>query len=439
MNDHSAPEPQAVQAFIARWQDAHGKERANYQLFLTELCQLLNLPGPEPATGDLDQDTYVFERRVDIRHADGSETRGYIDLYKQGHFVLEAKRVSEAHASSRWDKAMLRAAAQADTYIRALPGSDGRPPFLLTCDVGKTIEVYAEFTRSGGTYVPFPDPRTHRIHLEDLTDPHIQARLVGIWTDPEGLDPARRAAKVTRDLSKTLAELARTLERDGFEVQRVAHFLKRCMFTMFAEDVGLLPRNQFTELLERLKTTPEHFPDAIRSLWQTMDTGGYSGVINARVLKFSGALFKDLNPIPLNPEQIDLLIRAARHDWSQVEPAIFGTLLERALDPEERHKLGAHYTPRAYVERLVMPTVIEPLREEWKDVQAAAATLENQGKTDQAVKEIRAFHHKLCQIRIPDPACGSAMIMTSTPSSNISGRHLRYRYLRTKLGNPRHA
>jgi hypothetical protein len=49
-----------------------------------------------------------------------------------------------------------------------------------------------------------------------------------------------------------------------------------------------------------------------------------------------------------------------------VEPAIFGTLLERALDPRERHKLGAHYTPRAYVERLVNPTVIEPLREEWK-------------------------------------------------------------------------
>jgi hypothetical protein len=50
-----------------------------------------------------------------------------------------------------------------------------------------------------------------------------------------------------------------------------------------------------------------------------------------------------------------------------VEPAIFGTLLERALDPDERHKLGAHYTPRAYVERLVLPTVIEPLREDWND------------------------------------------------------------------------
>lgn len=58
-----------------------------------------------------------------------------------------------------------------------------------------------------------------------------------------------------------------------------------------------------------------------------------------------------------------------------MEPAIFGTLLERALDARERHKLGAHYTPRAYVERLVMPTVIEPLREEWENVYATAAQL----------------------------------------------------------------
>ncbi|MFP4209261.1 MAG: type IIL restriction-modification enzyme MmeI, partial [Wenzhouxiangella sp.] len=414
MNDSTQPTSAAIDAFIHRWQDARGKERANYQLFLTELCQLLDLPGPEPAGDNDADDAYVFERRVDIHHPDGTTTRGYIDLYKRGHFVLEAKRVSEQHASSRWDKAMLRAAAQADTYIRALPAEEGRPPFLLTCDVGQTIEVYAEFTRSGATYVPFPDPRSHRIQLEDLRDPKIQARLKGIWTQPDQLDPSRHAARVTRELSKTLAQLARALERDGYEVERVAHFIKRCLFTMFAEDVDLLPRGQFTELLQRLQKTPEHFPDAIGSLWETMHDGGYSGVLNAKVLRFNGSLFENINPIPLNAEQIGLLIDAARHDWSQVEPAIFGTLLERALDPEERHKLGAHYTPRAYVERLVMPTVIDPLRDEWKDVQAAAAALENQGKPDKAVEEIRAFHRKLCEIRILDPACGSANFLYVT-------------------------
>ncbi|TVQ29413.1 MAG: hypothetical protein EA370_15150 [Wenzhouxiangella sp.] len=373
MNDSSGPDTAATEQFIQRWHDSGGKERANYQLFLTELCQLLALPGPEPAGEDEADNSYVFERRVDIHHPDGSTTRGYIDLYKRGHFVLEAKRVSEQHASSRWDKAMLRAAAQADTYIRALPAKDNRPPFLLTCDVGKTIEVYAEFTRSGATYVPFPDPRSHRIQLEDLREPHIQDRIRRIWTDPDSLDPSKRAARVTRELSKTLAQLARALERDDFEVERVAHFIKRCLFTMFCEDVGLLPADAYINLLKRLQKSPDNFPHAMRQLWETMNTGGYSGVLNEQILRFNGNLFTDINPIPLNAEQIGLLIDAARHDWSEVEPAIFGTLLERALDPEVRHKLGAHYTPRAYVERLVLPTVIDPLRDEWKDVQAAAA------------------------------------------------------------------
>ena len=411
---HTAISEADVDAFIGRWQNTGGKERANYQLFLTELCQLLGLPGPEPASDNPADDEYVFEHRVDIHHPDGTNSRGYIDLYKRGHFVLEAKRVSEDHASSRWDKAMLRAAAQADAYIRALPAEDGRPPFLLTCDVGKTIEVYAEFTRSGATYVPFPDPRTHRIHLEDLRDPDIQQRLIGIWTNPDALDPNKRAARVTRELSKTLAGLAKALEKDGYEVERVAHFIKRCLFTMFAEDVDLLPKGQFTALLERLKDTPDNFADALRSLWETMHTGGYSGVLNSKILHFNGTLFRDINPIPLNREQIHLLIDAARHDWSEVEPAIFGTLLERALDPDDRHKLGAHYTPRAYVERLVMPTIIDPLREEWKTVQAAAVALEAQDKPDKAVQEIRDFHRKLCEIRVLDPACGSANFLYVT-------------------------
>jgi hypothetical protein len=162
---------------------------------------------PEPASDDPADDEYVFEHRVDIHHPDGNVSRGYIDLYKRGHFVLEAKRVTEDHASSRWDKAMLRAAAQADTYIRALPAGEGRPPFLLTCDVGKTIEVYCRIHPLRRHLRALPRPRSHRIHLEDLRDEAIRERLIGIWTDPDSLD-----------------------------------FIKRCLFTMFAEDVGLLPK-----------------------------------------------------------------------------------------------------------------------------------------------------------------------------------------------------
>lgn len=405
--EFAAPAAELLEAFIERWQHTSGTERANYQLFLTELCTLLGLPQPEPASADTEENAYVFERRVDISSPDGSNNRGFIDLYKRGCFVLEAKQTGRGLDTEGWDKAMLAAHTQADRYIRALSATEGRPPFLIVTDVGRSLEFYAEFTRSGGTYVPYPDPGHHRIRLTDLRKPAIQERLFKLWHNPDALDPSKYSARVTRELSRTLADLARLLEQDGFDVERVAHFLKRCLFTMFSEDVDLIPKGQFTALLERLKATPEHFPDAIRSLWETMNSGGYSGVLNSQILRFNGGLFQNINPIPLKAEQIQLLIDAAKHDWSMVEPAIFGTLLERALDPRERHKLGAHYTPRAYVERLVMPTLIDPLREEWRIVQVAAQAWLQQGKQDKALDELRDFRHHLCQIRVLDPACGS--------------------------------
>ena len=406
--DHSAPvSSDQLEPFIARWSDVGGTERANYQLFLTELCSMLGLPQPDPAGDDTEQNAYVFERRVDIHKPDGTSTRGFIDLYKRGCFVLEAKQTGKVLDTDGWDKAMLKAQNQADQYVRSLATAEGRPPFIVVTDVGRSLELYAEFSRSGGTYVPFPDPGHHRIQLDDLRLTEIQDRLRRLWTKPESLDPSKHAARVTRAVSGRLAELAKSLEQEGYEVERVAHFLKRCLFTMFSEDVGLLPLGSFTQLLEMQRKNPEHFADALRALWESMNTGGYSPLLNTKIRQFNGGLFRGIDPIPLNSDQIGLLWEAAKADWRYVEPAIFGTLLERALDPRERHKLGAHYTPREYVERLVMPTLIDPLREQWRTIQVAAETWLQQGSQEKALAELRDFHHQLCQTRVLDPACGS--------------------------------
>src|SRR3546814_17060492 len=81
------------------------------------------------------------------------------------------------------------------------------------------------------------------------------------------------------------------------------------------------------------------------------DLGGFSPMLRTDLLRFNGGLFKDASAIEVTGDDLALLLLAAEHEWQNVEPAIFGTLLERALDPQERHRLGAHYTPRAYVER----------------------------------------------------------------------------------------
>lgn len=403
-----------INAFIARWTSSGGSERANYQLFLTELCRVLDLPQPEPASSNTEENAYVFERLVKINHPDGSQTHGFIDLYRRGSFVCEAKQSGKTLDTSGWDKAMLRAQNQADLYARSLSTEEGRPPFIIVTDVGRNIELYSEFSRSGATYTPFPDTLNYRIRLEDLKNESVQQRLRAVWLDPMSLDPSRHAARVTRDIADNLAQLAKSLEADGHTPEDVAGFLMRALFTMFAEDVGLLPERSFTELLKSLKGDTAGFAPMLESLWSSMNTGGYSPAVRHHLLRFNGGLFHQSKAIPLNQSQFDLLLKASHADWRYVEPAIFGTLLERALNPRERHKLGAHYTPRAYVERLVLPTVIEPLRDEWQEVQAAALTYEQQGKTKEALNEIRVFHQQLCSTRILDPACGSGNFLYVT-------------------------
>ena len=402
-----------VRAFIARWQHADGSELANAQTFVRELCELLEVPVPDPARADTADNAYVFERRIVFRHGDGGSSEGRIDCYRRGAFVLEAKKLRSGGARS-FDDALMRARAQAEGYARALPADEGRPPFLVVVDVGNVIELYAEFSRSGATYTPYPDPRSHRIALADLSREDIRERLRLLWLEPLALDPARKTARVTREIAAHLAEVARSLESAGHAPEHVAGFLTRCLFSMFAEDVQLIPKGSFSELLRSLKDDPQQFVPLIGELWRAMDKGEFSVAIRAALPRFNGKLFKQPDVIPLNREQIALLIEASRADWTLVEPAIFGTLLERALDPAERHALGAHYTPRAYVERLVLPTVMEPLRTSWQFVQAAALLLANEGKDKEAIAEIRAFHRRLCELRVLDPACGSGNFLYVT-------------------------
>lgn len=417
-----------LETFLGRWMGREGgQERANYQLFIGELCRVLAVPEPQPADATTENNDYVFERLVRFR--DGGN--GRIDLYKRGSFVLEAKqsrqlggskdvglqpdllgespRASRGRrgADSAWDVLMINARRQAEDYARALPATHEWPPFILVCDIGNAIEVYADFTGKGRNYSQFPDRQGFRIYLDDLRKPEVRERLRLIWTDPAALDPTRKAAEATRGIAARLAGVSKLLEARGFDPERVAHFLMRCLFTMFAEDTKLLPDKAFAGLLERCRDHPENFPRMVGQLWEAMNTGGFAFGIEATVLRFNGEFFANTEALPLNREEIGELFEAAKADWKKVEPAIFGTLLEQALDPKERKRLGAHYTPRPYVERLVLPTIIEPLRDDWRNVLDTAGKLKGEGRAAPATDVVRAFHRKLCETRVLDPACGT--------------------------------
>lgn len=468
-----------VGAFVARWRTSGGGELANSQTYLGELCDLLGVPRPKPLQAEEAKNQYVFEMPVRDPYLNTNGPPLRIDLYKQDAFLLEAKQGVGTQEpdfalfghllaptgpvkkgigirdSAKWHEKMAAARSQAQRYVTILPDGHRPPPFVIVADIGHCIELWSNFARDGKAYTQFPSRERFRIYHEPqagrvvptLADPEVRKLLSTVWTDPESLDPSRHAARVSREAAEVLADLAKLLEMPvdkgggGHSPEAVAQFLMRAMFTMFAEDVGLLPSGGFVDLLDRAAHQPHAFSAWLGRLWEEMNTGvELSFVLKDAppVRKFNGQLFSQQFVLPLRAEHITLLKKAADRDWSQVEPAIFGTLLERALSPTERHKLGAHYTPRAYVERLVNPTVIEPLRADWRKAQAEATAYEVV-KRGSGLAVLERFHQGLCAVRVLDPACGSGnfLYVTLDLIKRLEGEVLQaIDDLRTELGMP---
>lgn len=235
-----SPAPDAaadsVEAFIQRWTTREGwAERANYQMFLSELCDVLGVARPERSGNERDQNDYVFERAVRPRGSDGTTAPKRIDLYKRNAFILEAKQsrlpgkknalsgqmsllgVEPEQMGNRsiargWDVMMQNARKQAEGYVFLLDANHAAPPFIIVCDVGHCLEIYADFTGTGRAYNQFPDRNGFRIYLEDLRRPEIRDLLAQIWRDPHALDPSKTSARVTRDIAKRLAQVSKALE-----------------------------------------------------------------------------------------------------------------------------------------------------------------------------------------------------------------------------------
>ena len=182
---------------------------------------------------------------------------------------------------------------------------------------------------------------------------------------------------------------------------------------------------------------PDRFARTLEALWQAMDTGGMFGYES--LLRFNGHFFQSAEALPLTRDEISLLLEASKADWSEVEPTIFGTLLTRALDPVERHRLGAEYTPRAFIERIVRPTVEEPVRERWTAVQAEVVQLTATGKAKDkttAEQRVRGFLDWMHGLRVLDPACGSGNFLYVTMHVLKEIEHEAVRELEVLTGHP---
>ncbi len=449
-----------VEEFIQRWQNLEGgAERANAQPFLIDLMAALDLPRQDPGVGK-DIGRYRFEAPVANTSPYGSRTKGFIDLYKRGCFILEAKQsqlpdgvkapnpenpaepapipldlfgnpdpslaraaAPPARSPARYDRLMRDAFDQARGYALSLPSDHPTPPFLIVADIGRAFEIYFDWAGNGRGYGFFPNAAGYRITLDQLADPAVQTLLRQIWTEPAAADPRSQAIAVTREIATRLARTAAWLEKEqrenaslkarpaGEQVEETSLFIMRLLFCMFAEDVGLIPDKAFGKFLEDARNkSDDYWRSGLDSLWRAMgdaSAGRYWPHGDTSLRYFNGNLFADRTVLSLPREEKGELAAAAAADWRRVEPAIFGTFLEQALESTERGRLGAHYTPRAYVERLVEATIMEVLRPEWDQALGAAREAADAGDTDAAAATVTAFLDRLATTRVLDPACGT--------------------------------
>ena len=382
--------------FATKWIGNTQGERQAAQEHFIDLCGVLDVPTPNT---DRAGDSYCFEKGA--TKTTGGD--GWADVWKRGCFGWEYKgRHKDLEAAYK----------QLLDYREALEN----PPLLVVSDLDRFV-VRTNFTNTVR--------RDYAFTLKDLRDrPAEPLRILrALFENPDELRPTRTREELTEEAAGAFAGLAQELRGAGHDPLRVAHFLNKLLFVLFGEDAGLLPRGIIQGLAKNLRGQPDVFTSQLSVLFGLMATkpGGAFGPLP--IQWFNGGLFDNAAVLPLTTIQIDRIADGARLDWSQIEPAIFGTLFERGLDPDKRSQLGAHYTDRRSIERVVDPVVIEPLRREWEvakdqiadllqglDVRRLLTGGAKGSRTrvlGRATDLVTAFLERLNDVRVLDPACGS--------------------------------
>ncbi|HZB87498.1 MAG TPA: DNA methyltransferase, partial [Terracidiphilus sp.] len=388
--------PLSLAEFVERWKAVTLTERSAAQSHFLDLCAVLRQP--HPAASDPNGDTFTFEKHVSKLRGG----KGYADVWKRGFFAWEYKGKH---------KDLTAAYHQLADYRDDLEN----PPLLVVCDMD-IFEVHTNFTSA--------QSRVYKFTLDELLTgaptgncalPPLEV-LRALFTDPEKLRPEAAAARVTEQAAAEFSKLAASLRARGVDSEQAAHFLMRLLFCLFADSIGLLPENLFRKMLTLERGKPAGFSRKLRQLFAAMSASGSSfGMYDIHY--FNGGLFADDKVFDLIEPDLAALRAAANLDWSTVEPAIFGTLFERSLDPGKRSQLGAHYTSREDILLIVEPVVMAPLQRRWLEVKAEAreiAAKAQQAKGGaynklraQLQDKLFAWVEELSRVRVLDPACGS--------------------------------
>ncbi len=357
--------------FVGRWRDAGFGERQGAQSFFNDLCGLVGHATP---AGYGDPEAFTFEKAV---------PGGFADAYYEEHFGWEFKG-RDAQLDGAFDQ-LLRYQVHLKT-----------PPLLIVSSF-ETIRIQTNF--------PGMETARYDVGIGEFEQAERLELLRDVFFAPHRFrERLRSVDAVTRETAAVFQSIVVDMEARNEDPERLARYLNQLVFCLYAEDAGLLPEGLFTRIVAQHYRDPATLDRAIRSLFAQMATGGFSGA--DEIAHFNGDLFNVVDTVELSTTALQRLGEACERNWRDIEPSIFGTLFERALDASKRAQTGAHYTGAEDIELVVEPVVMTPLRREWE---AARAEIEGllEGVGPSARARLEGFRERLASVRVLDPACGS--------------------------------
>ena len=377
MFDNSQPEPtpekprMKPEEFAAKWHNSgFGERQGSPEMFL-DICALVGHPTP----GDYgDPQTFTLEKWV---------PGGFADAYLEGRFGWEFKGSDEQLAGA------FNQLLRYQVYLKT-------PPLLIVSSFN-TIRIRTNF--------PGLETVLHEIPVSEMAQAGNLQKLRDAFFEPGRFRPDRSVEDVTRETASLFRDIVTEMEKHNEDTEKLARYLNQIVFCLYAEDAGLLPSGVFTQIVSQHFRNPETFNLAVTGLFNQMAKGGLFGA--AEIAYFNGDLFNTVDTVELSGNALLLIGEASKKNWQNIEPSIFGTLFERALDASKRSQLGAHYTSADDIMLVVEPVVMEPLRREWEAVQREVGNLLVEDNPDAARVRLAAFQQRLFEVTVLDPACGS--------------------------------
>ncbi|WP_145111810.1 class I SAM-dependent DNA methyltransferase [Cereibacter sediminicola] len=363
----SQNEIRARAAQFAKSWAGHGYEKGETQLFYQAFFAVFGVPVRRVAS---------FEQPVKCLGA----KRGFIDLFWKGVLLVEQKSAG---------RDLKKAKTQALDYFPGLSDKE-LPRFLLLSDF-QTFELTDLDTGEEVSFALADLPK----HVERFGFITGRERKVFKDQDPVNIEAA-----------ELVGHLHDALEASGYVGHDLERFLVRIVFCLFADDTGIFePRGIFEDLIElRTAIDGSDLGGWLTMLFQTLDTKTAARPITldedlAQFPYVNGTLFRDNLRLPaFNSSMREKLIEAARFDWSQISPAIFGSLFQSVMNRDERRNLGAHYTSEANIMKAFRPLFLDGLRAEFKKLKDSKGTRRK--------SELQKFQDRLGKLNFFDPACG---------------------------------